>query len=454
MINSLLHSMKVCPEPDKKYPYITHGKGVYLYDQNGHEYIDVSSGSSAVNLGHGIESIAEIIREQTSRISLPPTHAFSSEITEKYLDKLIRFSPKGSKRAWLVMSGTDAVENALKLSLQYQQLIGQKTRYKTISRWNSYHGNSVFTLGVGGMVNRRQTYSQWIHDFPHVSPVYTYRKPEYLSESEYCDHCIKELIECIEKNDPKTIASLIMEPVVGAALGGAVPPSDYFKEVRKICDFYGIVFISDEVMTGFGRLGKNFGIEKFGVQADIIASGKGISGGYYPLSAIIINEKICLPFEQANELFLASHTFACNPVGAAVGNFVIDHIIKENLINNAHHMGNYFKDQLARLYELDIVGDIRGEGLMIGIEFVKDKINKQPFPKQLQINKLIFNEALKRGIVIYPGNGSIEGKEGDHTLLLPPLCINKNEIDQIVEILEDSIKTVESIHKVTSTNIY
>jgi adenosylmethionine-8-amino-7-oxononanoate aminotransferase len=446
MINGLIHSMIVCPEVDRDYPCIVNGQGVYLYDTAGRHYIDASGGSAAVsNLGHGITEIAEIIRLQTSKVAIIPTHAFSCEETEHYLTKLVAFAPPGFKRAWTVMSGTEAVENAAKLALQYHQLNGNPERYKIISRWNSYHGNSIFTLDIGGMKYRRQSYAKWLNNFPHISPAYMYRKGEGLNEEEYRNECMNELVKCIEENDPATIAAFVAEPVVGAALGAVPPPAGYFKDVREICDRYGILFIADEVMTGFGRLGTNFGVERFDTVPDIIAAGKGISGGYYPLSAIIASEKIAQVYEEKKAPFLGGHTFACNPVGAAVGNFVIDYMRNRHLAAHARDMGEYFMEQLRQsLGSSSIVGDVRGLGLLLGIEIVKDKTTKEPFPPELQVSKLVFYEAIRKGIILYPGKGSVNGIAGDHILMSPPLCIQKSEINQVVDVLKQSLDAVES----------
>jgi adenosylmethionine-8-amino-7-oxononanoate aminotransferase len=444
MIEGLLHSMIVCPEMDRDYPRITHGKGVYLYDDRGQRYIDVSAGSAAVsNLGYGIDEIAEVIRTQTCKVAVIPTHAFSSEITEQYLKQLVSFAPGGFSRAWTVMSGTEAVENAAKVALQYHQLKGDKGRYKVISRWGSYHGNSIFALDIGGMKFRRQSYAQWLNNFPHISPAYSYRRPNDMTEERYEQQCIDELLECIEENSPSTIAMFIAEPVVGAALGAVPPPPNYFRQVREICDHYGIVFIVDEVMTGFGRLGANFGIERFGVTPDIIAAGKGISGGYYPLSGVIVHEKITSVFEEKRAPFLGGHTFACNPAGAAVGSFVIDYMAREGLVRNAALMGDIFGAALAELERYDIVGNVRGVGLMQGIELVRDKVTREPFPVEIGVSRMIFNEGLKRGVILYPGKGSYDGVLGDHILLTPPLCVRKEEIGEIVAILSGIIAAVE-----------
>ncbi len=436
--------MVVCPEMTETYPKIAYGKGIYLFDEMGNKYLDASSGSAAVaNIGHGIEEISEVIKRQVQKVSILPTHAFSATIVEEYLSKLVKFSPKGFKRAWTVMSGTEAVENALKIALQYHQLIGNDKKHKIISRWYSYHGNSIFTLDVGGMKYRRQMYDNWMHNFPHISAAYQYRYANGLSEKEYCDYCIEEFLNLIEENDPNTIAAFIAEPIVGAALGAVPPPENYFPRIKEICEKYGILFISDEVMTGFGRLGTNFGIEQFQTTPDIIAAGKGISGGYFPLSAVIINEKIATVFEENKATFKAGHTFACNPVGAAVGSFVIDYFEENNILENVRITGGILQERLNSLLTSAIVGDIRGKGLLLGIELVKDKITKEPFPAELQLSKKIYQKALEKGVVLYPGKGSVDGILGDHLLISPPLTITTDEVKELANIIIESVIEVQ-----------
>ncbi len=443
MIKNLIHSMAVCPDMNKKYPKISYGKGVYLYDENGKKYLDASAGSSSVaNLGHGRQDMVDIISEQVSKVTVLPTHAFSSNVVEKYLERIVNFAPEGFKKAWTVMSGTEAVENAVKLALQYHQLRGEYNRYKIISRWNTYHGNSVFMLDIGGMKARRELYSKWLNNFPHISPAYNYRRLSEFTEEEYVKNLLEEFEGVIIEEGPESIAAFIAEPVIAAAMGAVLPPKGYFKGINEICKKYGVLFISDEILSGFGRTGENFGINNFEVTPDIIAAGKGISGGYYPLSAVIASEKVVLPFENTKTAFLGGHTFACNPVGAAVGNHVLDVLHREKLIQNSKVIGQLFLKKLETLYEFDIVGDVRGIGLQCGIELVQDKITKLPFPTELNLSKRIGEKAIEKGVVLYPGKGSVDGISGDHILITPPLTITEDQLDIIVSVIKKCLEEV------------
>ena len=446
MIKPLIHSMAVCPDMNKTYPKIKYGREEYLFDENGKRYIDASSGSSSVsNIGHGRQEIVDVINKQVSQVAVLPTHAFSSEIVETYLQRLVDFAPKGSSKAWTVMSGTEAVENAVKLALQYHQIRGEYGRYKIISRWNTYHGNSVFMLDIGGMKARRELYNKWLNNFPHISPAYNYRRPNELSETEYVQYLLHEFEATILEEGPKTIAAFIAEPVVAAAMGAVPPPKDYFKGMHAICKKYGILYISDEILSGFGRTGENFGINNFGVTPDIIASGKGISGGYFPLSAVIASKEVVTPFDDTKTAFLGGHTFACNPVGASVGLAVLDIMEREKLVQRSKDMGVIFMKKLESLYELEEVGDVRGVGLQCGIELVQDKYTKTPFSAELGLSKRIGEIAIQKGVVLYPGKGSVDGVSGDHILITPPLTVKEEQLDEIVKVTRDAIKeaTVE-----------
>ncbi len=445
MIKSLIQSMAVCPDMNKVYPKIDYGKGVYVYDQNGKKYLDASSGSSAVsNIGHGRTEIADVIHQQVSKISVLPTHAFNSDVVESYLDRLVSFAPAGFSKAWTVMSGTEAVESAVKLALQFHQLRGDFSRYKVISRWNTYHGNSVFMLDVGGMKIRRELYKQWLNNFPHISPAYNYRRPEELNEDQFVQSLLAEFETTIVEEGPESIAVFIAEPVIASAMGAVPPPANYFAGISKICKKYGILFITDEILTGFGRTGKNFGMDNYGVVPDIIAAGKGMSGGYFPLSAVIASSYVTQPFIDTKTPFLGGYTFACNPVGCAVGNKVMDILEREDVIGNAKRMGALFLEKLKALYEFEIVGDVRGEGLLCGVEIVQNQSTKEPFPVSMGISKMLGEKAIQKGVVLYPGRGSVDGLLGDHLQISPPLVINEEQLDEIVDVLKQCLKEVMS----------
>jgi adenosylmethionine-8-amino-7-oxononanoate aminotransferase len=443
MTKFLINSMVVCPDMDKDYPRISHGDGIYLYDESGKKYLDGSSCTAVVaNIGHGHTEIGNLIKQQIDQVAAIPTHYFTFPILDEYLEMLVSYAPSGFTKAWTISSGTEAIENAIKLALQYHHLKGEAGRYKIIGRWGSYHGNSMLALDVGGMIARRSMFDKLMHDFPHIPPAYCYRCP--LGTDLSCCHlaCASALETAILEEGPESVAAFIVEPVVGAALGAVPSPKGYLQEIRRICTKYGILMIADEVMTGFGRTGKNFAVDHWNIVPDIIAAGKGISAGYFPLSAIIAHGNVMKPFEDSKSPFLGGHTYSFHPLAAVVGKYVLNYILKEKLAENALSMGETLLQKLAILYRYPIVGNIRGLGLLAGIELVRDQDSKLPFPKELQISKRIGEKALQKGVILYPGKGSVDGTLGDHILIAPPLIIQEKDLDIIVDALAESIAEI------------
>jgi adenosylmethionine-8-amino-7-oxononanoate aminotransferase len=444
MSNFVVPSIKVVPNIGKSYPTISHGKGVYLYDKAGKRYLDGISGTAAVcNIGHGDEEVAAVMKEQAAKVSNYPTFCFNDDVLENYLKNLLDFAPEGFAKGWTASSGTEAVENAVKYALQYHHLRGDKARYKILSRTGSYHGNSLFMLDVGGMMFRRSHFERLFNNFSHCAPAYCYRCA-YNQRPDSCkQECASSFEDAILKEGPESVAAIVIEPIVGAALGGVPAPREYFVKLREICDRHGVLLIADEVLTGFGRVGSNFAITNFGITPDLIALGKGITGGYFPFSAFIAHKKVSRVFDDTKGVFWATHTYVCNTLGAAVAESVLDIIKRKELVNNAAIQGSSLMVKLQKLRELDIVGDIRGRGLLIGVEFVKDKITKAPYSKMHNLSNRICDKAIENGLILYPGNGTVDGMLGDHLLIMPPLTINEEEIDTIVNILYDSIASVQ-----------
>jgi adenosylmethionine-8-amino-7-oxononanoate aminotransferase len=445
MKSFLMNSNIICPETGKDYPRISYGKGPYLYDETGKRYIDGSSGTVAANLGHAIPEAIAVLEEQARKIALHP-HCFTSTVLEEYVERLVNFSPFDSGKAWTITSGTEAVENALKIAVQYQQLRGEQGRYKILGRWGSYHGNSIFALDVGGMVIRRAVFQPLLRDFPHLPRAYCYRCP-FGETVDQCDlQCARTVEDIILREDPGTVAAIILEPVVGAALGAVPAPEGYFEIIRDLCDKYGIVLIADEVMTGFGRTGNNFGIDQWGVVPDIIAVGKGMGCGYYPLSGVIVNQNIVEVFEDKRTPFMGGHTYACNPMGAAIGHFVLDYLKEHDLITRVKRTGARFFKKLQTLRALDLVGDVRSAGFLFGVELVMDQSSTTPFPASLEISKKVVEKAQQKGLIIYPGKGSCDGQRGDHILIAPPLNVEEDVLDMIFKIVEESlVEVVEGV---------
>lgn len=438
MPGSLINSISVCPDPDKVYDRIVSGKGVYLYDESGKEYLDAVGGKAALtNIGHGNEEMAAHIASQIGLVTSIPTYCFTAEALEEYLDKLIGFSPEGFTKAWLVTSGSEAVENACKLAYQYHKIKGDNNRVKIISRRGSYHGNSILGLDIGGVKYRSDYFAPMLKGYPKIPSNNCYRCPLKQDKNNCRLECADELEKTILEEGPDTISAFIFEPVVGAALGAVVPKDGYLEKIRNICDKYGVLMIADEVMTGFGRTGYNFAVSRWNITPDIIVGGKGMGSGYYPISAIIASRKVMLPFEQTKTPFGGMYSYACNLLAAHVGNKVIDIMTKQRLPENAQKMGQLLGARLQELREYSIVGDIRGMGLLYAVEFVEDAQTSAPFDPALRVSHRITEMALDKGLIVYPCKGSYDGIAGDHILLTPPLLINEVQVNTLVDILHE-----------------
>lgn len=438
----LINSQLICADYEKDYPMIDRGKGIYLYDKAGNEYIDACGCTAAVtHIGHGNETLSEALYEQSKKLAVHPTHLFYNEALEKYLASICAFAPEGFNHAWTISGGTEAIENAIKLAFQYQKVKGYK-RHKVLARWGSYHGNSITVLDVGGLKARRDYYTDLMVDHLHVSPCYSYRHAEDMSEQEYEDVLLQELEETLAAHPE--IFCFLAEPIVGAALGAAVPTKNYFKRIKALCESKDILLIADEVMTGFGRTGTNFGINLYGDYADILCCAKGISSGYFPLGAIIVHDRVYEAIRASGQPFYSGQTYACVPLAAAVGQANLDYIQQHNLVDNARQVGDYLKSKFEALKALECIGDVRGEGLFLGIEFVKNQKTKSIVEPDYFFSKKVEAQAFQEGLVSYACRGTVDYSKGDHMLFAPPITLTVSEADLIVDKLQTAIKKVYS----------
>jgi adenosylmethionine-8-amino-7-oxononanoate aminotransferase len=425
--------------PRKIYPKADRAEGVYIYDTEGKKYIDGSGGAAVVGIGHGIKEITEAMFQQAERISFAHSSHFTSQSAIDLASKLVGLSPKGLNRVYFLSGGSEAVETSIKLARQYQVERGKPHKYKVISRWTSYHGNTLGALALSGHTGRRRYYLPLIQHTPHIVPAYCYRCPFGL-RPEKCElECALDLEKTLLYEGPDSVSAFIAEPIVGATAGALVPKDGYFQKIREICDHYDILFIADEVMTGIGRTGKNFGVDHWGVVPDMIVAAKGLSSGYTPLFAVIVKEEIHQIIKEGSGAFVHGHTYNQNPLSCAIGCAVIDYLIKHDLVSRTAKMGEYFLRALQSLTRHEIVGDVRGKGLFAGVEFVKDKKTKEPFDLKLKLNDLIASRAFEKGLITYPGGGGADGIKGDHLLLAPPFIIMEEQIDKMVSILDETI---------------
>lgn len=435
----------------KKLPLIDRGEGIYLYDKDGRKYIDGSSGALISNIGHCIAPVLKAIRDQAEKIEFVHGTIFKSEKAIKLAHRIIEMSPKNLDKVYLVSGGSEATETALKMARSYHLARGNEQKYIVVSRWQSYHGATIGALSMSGRTISRKIYQPYMLDFPHIPPAYCYRCP-YGKEQETCGYdCAWELERTINQIGAEYISAFIAEPIVGASLMAAPPPAEYFSIIRQICDKYDVLFIADEVMTSFGRTGKNFGIEHYGVTPDIIATGKGLGAGYYPVAAAICTDKVFQQFQEKLGKFVHGFTYQGNPLAAAAALSVIDFIKENNLVSYVARTGEYLMERLSSLYQFDFVGDIRGKGFMTGLELIKDKKTKKPFPVEKGITKLVAETAWKKGLIIYPATsyGQVQGVAGDGFMVAPPFITTKEQIDEIIDVLH---QTLEEVYKEIRTD--
>jgi adenosylmethionine-8-amino-7-oxononanoate aminotransferase len=432
---------------NRKYATLVRAEGVYYYDEEGRRYLDGSGGSSSVtNIGHGVKEVADAVYKQISTLAYAPTHAFTTEPIEQLAQLIVEeFAPAGLERVWFVSGGSEAVESALKMAIQYHRDRGKPTKHQIISRWSSYHGSTFGAMAVSGNMPRRRKFLPMVPPSEHIPPCFPYRCwANPACQESGCDlYCARHLEHTIRQLGPENVAAFIAEPVVGATLSAQPATPGYFQEIRRICDEYDVLFIADEVMTGFGRTGANFGIDHWGVVPDMIACAKGMGGGYTPLGAVIVKPEIVGEVRRTTGTFLVGHTAAGNPLSCATGLAVLRYVLDHNLVSNSADVGPYFKEQLQSLMERHpMIGDVRGIGLMLGVELVADRETKRPFPPEWKVGQLIANAALDRGLVTYALMGTVDGMEGDHMLFTPPLTINREQIDELIEIYDQALTEV------------
>ncbi len=424
-------------------PEISHGEGCYVYDVNGKKYLDGCGGAAVSCLGHSDKDVTAAIKAQLDKIAFAHTGFFTSKPAEDLCDLLIEHAPEGIERVYLVSGGSEAVEAALKLARQYYLEIGQGERNRVITRMQSYHGNTLGALAIGGNMWRREPFNPLMIETFHIPACYAYRdQRDDENQYEYGQRMANKLEEELIRLGPETVMAFIAEPVVGATLG-AVPAIDgYFKRVREICDKYGVLLILDEVMCGMGRTGTLFASEQEGITPDILCIAKGLGAGYIPIGAMMCSGEIYSAIEQGSGFFQHGHTYMGHPTVAAGSLAVVKAIIERDLIANVVDKGAKLRQALEQRFgQHPHVGDIRGRGLFLGIELVKDRETKEPFDPSHAINKKIKKAAFEVGLMCYPMGGTIDGKLGDHVLIAPPFIINDNQIEELADKLLDAVNT-------------
>ncbi|MBS7627206.1 aminotransferase class III-fold pyridoxal phosphate-dependent enzyme [Candidatus Bathyarchaeota archaeon] len=427
---------------------IVRGEGVYVYDEFGRRYLDASGGSNAsVPIGHQAQPVIEAMLEQARKITFVPMHLFSNEPAELLAQELLKVSPPGFGSVSFVNSGSEATEYAVKAARQFWMSKGRYSKFKVVTRWQSFFGNTFGALSFGGHTFRRSRYIPYLQDMPHIPPAYCYRcwfRKDYPD----CDiDCALYLDRVVKQEGPENVAAFIAEPIVGATTGATVPPKEYYPMVREICDRHDLLFIADEVQTGVGRTGEWFCMEHWKVRPDIVTVAKGLSGGYTPLGAVILAEHIAEQFQREGLSIVGGHTFNANPLSCAVGLAVIRYIVENDLVSRCRDAGSHLASSLRKVQMgHSIIGDVRGLGLMVGLEFVRNRETKEPYPPRVGLCHEVAREALESGVVVYPGSGTADGVSGDHILLTPPYIITMEQIDELAKALDGAIGAVESKH--------
>ena len=434
---------KVFPRHCKANPPIAaSGSGVYITDSTGKQYLDASGGAAVSCLGHGDPEIIQAMQSQLANIEFAHTGFFTSQAAEDLAGLLIKQAPGSLDRVYFVSGGSEAVEAALKLARQYFVEIGQPQRQHVISRLQSYHGNTLAALAVGGNLWRREPFTPLMLDTSHIAPCYAYRgKADGESEFDYGQRVANELESEIKRRGEEEVMAFVAEPVVGATMG-AVPAVDgYFKRIREICDTYGVLLILDEVMCGMGRTGSLYAYEQEGIEPDILTIAKGLGAGYQPIGATLCTDKIYQAIENGSGFFQHGHTYVGHPVACAAGNAVVNAIVNRGLLDKVNVQGAKLKQRLVEQFgEHPHIGDIRGRGLFLGLEIVSDRESKAAFSPSLGLNKRFKKAAFEAGLICYPMGGTIDGKNGDHVLLAPPFIIMDDHIDEIVNKLDIALQ--------------
>ena len=431
--------------PHRQPPIAFDGQGMYLIDASGKKYIDASGGAAVSCLGHGDPTVIQAIQEQAESLAFAHTGFFSSEPAEALANFLIERAPPNFGKTFFVSGGSEAVEAALKLARQYHLENGEPQRCRFIARRQSYHGNTLGALAIGGNEWRRKQFEPMLFDVSHIAPCFAYReKKDDETEEEYGFRVADELETEILKLGANNVAAFVAETVVGATAGAVPPVPGYFKRIREICDTYGVLLILDEVMCGLGRTGTFFAFEQDGISPDLVAVAKGLAGGYQPIGALLCTDDIYNTIYEGSGYFQHGHTYMGHPIACAASLAVMNAIIERRLLENVREVGSYLELKLIETFgDHPHIGDIRGRGLFRGLEIVKDRRLKEPFDPALKVNMRIRNAAFTNGMICYPMGGTIDGERGDHILLAPPFIASKNDIDSIISILEIAINSLE-----------
>ena len=427
-----------------KPPTASFSEGVYFFDQSGKRYLDACGGAAVSSLGHRHPAVIQALHEQIDTLAYAHTSFFTNDAVEQLADQLISTAPGDLNHVYFVSGGSEAMETALKLARQYWVERGQTQKTQFIARKQSYHGNTLGALAVGGNEWRRAPFAPLLMDVVRVSACNAYRdKQQDETREAYTSRLLNELEAAIIAAGPETIIGFCAETISGATTGAVPPTPGYFSGVRALCDKYDILYIADEVMCGMGRTGTLHAFEQESVVPDIVTIAKGLGGGYQPIGAVLVREPLLDAIKRGSGSFQHGHTYICHPTAAAAALAVQRVIQQDDLLTRVQQQGSYLLAQLEqKIGGLEFVGETRGRGLFAGIELVKNKQTKQPFDAGLSLHSQIKRACFAEGLMVYPMGGTIDGREGDHILLAPPFIVSTQQIDFIVETLQKVITKV------------
>jgi adenosylmethionine-8-amino-7-oxononanoate aminotransferase len=424
-----------------RYPLAAAASGCYIVDAEGRRYLDASGGAAVSCLGHGHPDVLAAMHEQLDRIAYAHTSFFSTAVAEELADVLVADAPAGVSHVYLVSGGSEAMEAALKLARQYFVERGEPQRAKFIARRNSYHGNTLGALAVGGNAWRRQQFAPLLIDVEHVAPTYAYRdRGAAESEAQYGARLVAEVEQAFARVGGERVIAFVAETVGGATSGCLTAPAGYYQAVREVCNRHGALLILDEVMCGMGRTGTLHACEQEGVAPDLMAIAKGLGGGYQPVGAVLVAGRVIDTIAQGSGFFQHGHTYIGHPMACAAALAVQRVLKRDRLVERCAQQGRRLAARLqAEFGTHPFVGDIRGRGLFLALELVRDRASKEPFGRELKLAARIRAEAMAAGLLCYPMGGTIDGKQGDHLLLAPPFTISDVELDFLIERLRGAI---------------
>ncbi|HXM93073.1 MAG TPA: aspartate aminotransferase family protein [Candidatus Dormibacteraeota bacterium] len=430
---------------NKSFPIAVRGEGCLVFSSDGRSFLDAAGQAAVITIGHGVKEIGRAMAEQASLLAFAHTTQFHSAPAARLASRLLALAPPNfhhGGRVYFTSGGSEATETAIKLARQFHLEKGQASRYRVVSRRQSYHGSTLGAMTVSGNVARRVPYQPLLAEWGHITPCFCYHCPCNKTFPECGLDCANELDSSLLGPFADSVAAFIFEPVVGATLGAAVPPESYAPRIAEICRRHGILLIADEVMTGMGRTGRSFAVQHWNVEPDIILVGKGIASGYAPLGAVLISRRVVEAMERGSGVFQHGFTYQAHPVATAAGNAVLDYLETHKLFERVAPAADILRNDLASLNSHPHVGEIRGLGLLLGVEFVKDKNTREPFPREQNIAERVRQAALSAGILTYPSQGCVDGLRGDHILLAPPFILTAEQSETIATALHAALATV------------